>query len=71
MVEKSWPSDVRKLAETTIEFMNNQIKYGRNKWAFQISTLKTSDSNQLMRAGSNQTLIQFEILNYSSENDLF
>lgn len=51
LIDKSWPPEVKKLAETTIEYLNSQIKYGRNKWAFQISTLKSTDSNQQMRAG--------------------
>lgn len=34
-----------------MNYINNGIKYGRNKWAFKISIIKTSDSNEIIRAG--------------------
>jgi hypothetical protein len=42
---------VANITEKTVNYINNGIKYGRNKWAFKISIIKTSDSNEVIRAG--------------------
>lgn len=54
LLDRSWPQDVKRLAEKTISHINSNIKYGRNKWAYQINTLKLDDSNQFIRTVCNQ-----------------
>ena len=43
-------SNLLHVTEKTIAFLNNGIKYGRNKWSFRINVIKTTDSNEVIRA---------------------
>lgn len=50
-MDKEFHSEVAETVKKTIGFINNGIKYGRNKWFYNLNILKSSDSHELIRAG--------------------
>ena len=50
LIDSDMYSDIKNVTEKTIAFLNNGIKYGRNKWLFRINMIKTTDSNEVIRA---------------------
>jgi hypothetical protein len=54
IIDKNFQQEVQNFTEKTISYLNNGIKYGRNKWAFHLNILRYSDSNELVRAGNNK-----------------
>ena len=59
IIENSFYNEVANITEKTVNYINNGIKYGRNKWAFKISIIKTSDSNEIIRAGISYIFLYF------------
>jgi hypothetical protein len=51
LVDPDIYSNIKNVTEKTIAYLNNGIKYGRNKWYFRINVIKTTDSNEVIRAG--------------------
>lgn len=50
LVDSDIYTDIKNVTEKTIAYLNNGIKYGRNKWSFRINVIKTTDSNEVIRA---------------------
>lgn len=50
LVDHDIYSEIKNVTEKTIAYLNNGIKYGRNKWFFRINVLRTTDSNEVIRA---------------------
>jgi hypothetical protein len=50
LVDPDIYADIKNVTEKTIAYLNNGIKYGRNKWSFRINVIRTTDSNEVIRA---------------------
>ena len=57
--------EVRNITEKTIWYLNNNIKYGRNKWFVYMSILRTSDSNEIIRARQYPLVVSPPFVNLS------
>ena len=51
LVDQEDATQLIPLIEKLKDYINNGIKYGRNRWAFQIHILNTDDTVELFDAG--------------------
>jgi hypothetical protein len=52
MVDQSDANQLIPLIEKLKDYINNGIKYGRNRWSFQIHILNADDSIELIDASN-------------------
>lgn len=48
--------EIEPIIRSTISYINNKIKYGRNKWFFYLNVLTKSDNHEIIRTGRSTPL---------------